>query len=45
MHRQEHKYSDCNRNLREMDYLLSLRGEAGDINSSMVKMKDDYEYD
>lgn len=44
-HRQAHKYSECRRNLKEMDYLLSLSGGAAGLQGVGGVMKDDEEYD
>jgi hypothetical protein len=45
MHRQTHKYSECRRNLKEMDYLLSLSGGTGNLQGIGGVMKEDEEYD
>ena len=44
-HRKEHKYSNCRRNLKEMDYLLSLSGGVAGLQGVGGVMKDDEEYD
>ena len=45
VHRQTHKYSECRRNLKEMDYLLGLSGGVAGLHGVGGVMKDDEEYD